>query len=169
MQIIGEYQIPIYYYNGAVLNDFQSNEPLSLRCVTLEGNESPMWSTDNNLLANFLSSQQNITMQINMINITLEVLNSREQVLQFSGSPFLFDAQLSGNYSCVSQVSGQSANLTLTPSKLYVLHCDCLTLSYICMLIPFTVYGKKEPVNMEWIKPVTFSGWKLGASIQITE
>ena len=162
MQIIGEYQIPIYYYNGAVLNDFRSNEPLSLRCVTLEGNESPMWSTDNNLLATFLSSQQNSTMQINMINITLEVLNSREQVLQFSGSPLPFEAQLSGNYACVSQVSGQSANLTLTPSTLYV---TALTLSYICMLIPFTVYvlipftvyGKKEPVNMKWIKPVTFS------------
>lgn len=126
MQIIYEAQIPIYYYNGAVLNDFQSNEPLNLRCVTLEGNESPMWTTDNNLLATFLSSQQSSTMQINMINITLEVLNSREQVLQFSGSPLPFEAQLSGNYSCVSQVSGQSANLSLTPSKLYVLHCDCM-------------------------------------------
>ena len=120
MQIIRDSQPIIYYYNGAVVGNLQSNQLVSLRCVTLEGNESPMWSTDNTLLATFLSSQQNSTIQIDMTNITLEVLNSREQVLQFSGSQMSFEAQLSGNYSCVSQVSGQSANLTLTTSKCYI-------------------------------------------------
>ena len=120
MQIIRDSQPTIYYYNGAVVSDLQSSQLVSLRCVTLEGNESPMWSTDNTLLATFLSSQQNSTIQIDMTNITLEVLNSREQVLQFSGSKMSFEAQLSGNYSCVSQVSGQSANLTLTTSKCYI-------------------------------------------------
>ena len=125
VQIIRDSPAPsIYYFNGAVVNSFQS-ESLTLRCVTLEGNESPMWSTDNTLLATFLSSQQNSIIQINTINITLQYLNSHEQVLQFSGSPVPFEAQLSGNYSCVSQVSGQSANLTLTTSKLYIFCCDC--------------------------------------------
>ena len=126
MQIIGDSPPPsIYYFNGAVVNSFESVS-LTLRCVTLEGNEHPVWSTDNALLAEFLrnSTTQISTIQINMTSITLEILNSREQVLQFSGSPI--EAQFSGNYSCASQVSGQSANITLTTSKLYMLHYDCL-------------------------------------------
>lgn len=103
-------------YNDAVISRFDSLS-FSLRCVTLNSHENPRWSTDNSELAGFLlSAQQSDAVQIGTTNVTLRVQNSREQELQFSG---VFDMQLSGNYSCVSQTSRQSANLVLITGKLY--------------------------------------------------
>ena len=101
-------------YNGAVINSFDPAS-FSLQCVTLNSHDNPTWNTDNSVLADFLSAQQNGTVQAGTTNVTLRVLNSREQELQFNG---VFDMQLSGNYSCVSQTSRQSANVTLTTSEL---------------------------------------------------
>ena len=103
-------------YDGAVINAFPSSDPsFSLQCVTLNGHENPRWNADNSVLADFLSAQQNGTVPAGSANVTLQVRSSREQRLRFDG---MFDMQLSGNYSCVSQTSRQSANVTLTTSEL---------------------------------------------------